>query len=86
MLSNLVKLALGNSEAMVPTKAGLYYWICGATSVNAERYRYVDGEAVLGDGSAMPLKRPVIPGEKGAAFFRVCVGVQPPAEAANAGE
>ena len=81
MLSNVVKLALGNSEATVPTKAGLYYWISGATAIDAESY--VDGKAVLGDGGEKSLARPVLTGEKGAAFFKVCVGVAKPTDSEN---
>ena len=83
MLSNVVKLALGNSEttAAVPTKAGLYYWISGATAIDAKSY--VDGAAVLGDGGEKSLARPVLTGENGAAFFKVCVGVAKPTDSEN---
>ena len=47
------------------------------------RTSYVDGEAVLGDGGEMSLARPVIPGENGAAFFKVCVGVAKPTDSEN---
>jgi len=68
--------ATGNTPAEVPTKAGLYYWIEGATEVGAASY--TPGKAELGDGTTKELGRPTLTGENGKAFFKVCVGVAAP--------
>ena len=63
----------------MPTKAGLYYWIEGATEVGAAS-SYTPGTAVLGDGTTQELSRPTLDGENGKAFFKVCVGIAAPAK------
>ena len=68
--------ATGETKASVPTKAGLYYWIEGATEVGAASY--TPGTAVLGNGGTQSLTRPTLTGENGKAFFKVCVGVTAP--------
>ena len=68
----------GKTAAEVPTKAGLYYWISGATEVNAASY--TPGTAVLGDGTTQALARPTLTGENGKAFFKVCVDIVAPTQ------
>ena len=68
----------GETTASVPTKAGLYYWIAGATEVNAASY--TPGMAVLGNGETKPLARPTLTGENGKAFFKVCVDIVAPTQ------
>ena len=70
--------ATGETKASVPTKAGLYYWIEGATEVGAASY--TPGTAVLGNGGTLSLTRPTLTGENGKAFFKVCVGVAAPTQ------
>ena len=81
MLESVVEAAVdttGETTAAVPTKAGLYYWISGATEVNAASY--TPGKAELGDGTKKPLARPNLTGENGKAFFKVCVDVVAPTQ------
>lgn len=66
----------GKTAAEIPTKAGLYYWISGATEVNAASY--TPGIAVLGDGTNKEIARPTLTGENGKAFFKVCVDIVAP--------
>jgi len=81
MLESVAEAAVdttGATAAEVPTKAGLYYWISGATEVNAASY--TPGTATLGDGTTQELARPTLDGENGKAFFKVCVGVAAPTQ------
>jgi len=79
MLESVAAMAIDTTKetsASVPTKAGLYYWIEGATEVGAASY--TPGNAELGDGTTKELGRPTLTGENGKAFFKVCVGVAAP--------
>ena len=79
MLESVAAMAIDTTEeasASVPTKAGLYYWIEGATEVGAASY--TPGTALRGNGTTQKLSRPTLDGENGKAFFKVCVGIAAP--------
>jgi hypothetical protein len=77
MLESVTAAALDDkTPTAVPTKAGLYYWIAGATEVGATTY--TPGTAALGDGTKKALTMPTLDDEDGKAFYKVCVGVEAP--------
>lgn len=77
MLESVVTAALDDEASpAVPTKAGLYYWIAGATDVGAASY--TPGTATLGDGTTLPLAMPELDTKDGKAFYKVCVDVAAP--------
>lgn len=77
MLESVTAAALDDkTPTAVPTKAGLYYWIAGATEVGATTY--TPGTAKPGNGETQTLAMPVLSNKDGKAFYKVCVGLEAP--------